>query len=374
MSAYHAPNHNRLLDLERHLQHQQAGTTNRRKGPERQSVHQSQSSPRPKRQPKNQPLDFSHQQQRSKIGETSLPRQFRRNQPQSGVTQKLATPCPMHQKPRKIHASKSSGSYRQLATQMGKYYAPGKPHTQTPNNDLPVIPTPISQEVIENYTETAAPNRKPETITAPESASTQPPLQPRWTGLAMSIRQARLGINTAVSENNNLDSEFNMPSMRHTLDKTSVQIVKEEEKSQESGQQVENSPLEASYTAPVTIDVTPVAITSIESNPPVSATKMFFQDLHSATAFKREESTLEPVAEEEELSTKDKPNDNANVLTKDNLDDSQKLERPITVVDKTHLKGSVLQFYQRTCRPRILECFIQVQRKIHHLKETHGQG
>ncbi|MEM8808171.1 MAG: hypothetical protein AAGF01_19290 [Cyanobacteria bacterium P01_G01_bin.38] len=226
MSVYLSPNHNRLLDLERHLRGQQPGGSvssrrslgrSDRQRPIRPSL-KTPPLPRAQRQPSPQSQPLGYQPLAQSLSQPLF-------QPLSQPLREPPTPRqprPQPAQPRR-RTQASSGSYRQLAAQLGKHYHV-TPQART--SDLPAIPTPASPDIVETVSASPtakpftqprrpaiaspirrmqannAPDRRDEGPFAPTEDSTKapkprPPLpvtpQVSWKSLAMTIRQAKLG-------------------------------------------------------------------------------------------------------------------------------------------------------------------------------------
>ncbi|MDJ0702773.1 MAG: hypothetical protein QNJ46_05785 [Leptolyngbyaceae cyanobacterium MO_188.B28] len=213
MSAYHPPTHNRLLDLEHHLQgqrpdvatmrQQSTGLSNQGRSPSRRAIH-NQPTPRLSRQSAPKPQSIADPR-RSPLGQTASPPQFSRSGAQPRVRMDGAASSQTGQNPRPVNArginrGGQSGSYRQLAAHLGRYTRLNSV-ARSPQNDLPVIPTPISPEIVEAFSAPpplATRHKQTQRASAPPvapplSKPASPPLQPNWKALAMTIRQARLG-------------------------------------------------------------------------------------------------------------------------------------------------------------------------------------
>ncbi|MEO1395811.1 MAG: hypothetical protein AAFV90_23180 [Cyanobacteria bacterium J06634_5] len=225
MSAYVSPNHNRLLDLEHHLQHQQ---------------------PVPRQAPPS--ARRSQKQQTSKVFST---------QPAAHVSERVSMPpsptMTTHGPP---------GSYRQLAAQMGQHYYPHKsvalkPRQQRVKNDLaqqtrakehlaknelPDVPTPISLDVVEAFEAT---------LVSQSSPKTSP--QPSWSGLAHSIQNARLGLTDPALEVNPSDLAFKTEPQPAATDWALDEIFTDENNPPEA-----TTSTEPALAPPVTLDVIPV--------------------------------------------------------------------------------------------------------------------
>ncbi len=388
MSTYYAPNHNRLLDLENHILQQQSGAKVSPKRSEWQPVQQLKPLQSPKRQAETLSQAFSKQQRRPTVSKKS-PMSPKSKQVQPPRSKASPNSVPHHsasEKPRSMHPEGVKESYRKLAGQMGKHYSPRSSAAQKKNNDLPVISTPISQEVVEDFAATESPKRRQQTIDPPAAAfaSISPSAQPSWKGLAKSIRQAKQGVSDSDSgfESNNTgldqstiqteftNSAFDKPSIQRVQNRTSIQRVLEEGISQERNQQQEDSSSEETATAPVTIDVMPT-ITTKEESRVTTVAAMFSQDLDLTAATQVKELTREPVVESEELLTNTRPyTDNASAPVMANSDNAQKIEHPIPTAKPISLKGKAIQLYQFS-RPYVVDYLTLFQRKTHHFKETH---
>ena len=370
MSTYYAPNHNRLIDLENHILHQQSGAKVSSKRSEWQTVQRSKPLQSAKRQAENSSQTFSKQQRRPTVSKKSS----------------MSLKSKQVQPPRSMHPEGVKESYRKLAGQMGKHYSPRSSAAQKKNNDLPVISTPISQEVVEDFAATESSKRRQQTIDPPAAAfaSISRSAQPSWKGLAKSIRQAKQGISDSDSgfESNNTgldqstiqteftNSAFDKPSIQRAQNRTSIQRVLEEVISQERNQQQEDLSSVEIAAVPVTIDVMPT-ITTKEESRVTTVAAMFSQDLDLAAAIQVEELTWEPFVESEELLTNTRPyTDNASAPVMANSDDAQKIQHPIPAAEPISLKDRAIQLYQFS-RPYVVDCLTLFQRKIHHFKETH---
>lgn len=339
MPTYHPPNHNRLLDLEHHLQRQQHGTTAPRQ-PLRQQSAQRQRSYRELFNPLPKAKAECHQEHESQVNPRQQPHSQRskspsgRNPSQSNADRAFA--APQHLQSR--NSKKSAGSYRQLASEMGKHTYSRTSGEQPMPEDLIEIQTCIKQEVSESDTVSMPATGKQQAMPSPVELSASPATnaapQPQWKQLAKTIRQARLKIN---------DTEVFVHATGEAVNKVIDEANRRDLKL--DGAQAGHS------TAPV-------------ERANASVDQPSRRILEGRTHRQNENVPGEVI-----------------VLPKDQQDtpdDMRGFERSMPATDQHPIRENVtrciLRFYERTCRPQVVKVLAQIQRKKKPKTTTaHGQ-